>query len=706
MASSVSSLSPTEVRACFSGDLPAAQLDLTYRVALAATAAAMVLLPLIYLLLAGAAAWGVWWWLGAGLTIFKHSTSIWSVLLYATPAVAGGILVAFLFKPLFAPREAASEPITVDLDAEPALRAYLEEICRRMDVALPAAVHLDSTANASASFRRGWRSLGQRDLVLTLGTPLVRSLSAQQLGGVIAHEFGHFAQRTGMVSFYVIRSINAWFGAVVFGRDSWDAWLVRNSETADWRIAAVLWCARGGVWLSRKILHGLMYVAHALSCWLSRQMEFDADYYAAQMEGSGSFAGTARRIALLAVAEAHAGNDLNAWWKDRRTAPDFAELIALRFHRLPANVAADLERAQREEKTHWHDTHPCMRERIDRVAALATRGILQCAEPATRLFGDFAALSRAATEALYRHAIGEQLKDAAPLAPAEIEQRMASDDARERALEQLTRNALTVDRPVLLTLAEVGPGAAGPHPGGAEHRAWFDAETERLRQALEADQPAFWRLQELAGARRFIETGVGVKAATFRLDASTTAAVDRAQAEVLQTRLAHDAVLTEARNRVRARLRAFAQLAHQHASRTEATQLRERLEAFASLAPFFTRLPQLLQLQSVVELFEVNQASLAQNQKFTLAYGAVRVEARQAFDEWLATAAAVTDPFATTESKPTVAQALLKAAGENAECHVLLSSGLSTALRLYFRLLGDCAALAAALEPEATPPAP
>lgn len=698
----VKPLSVTEVAAGFRGEFAAAPVGVAYRAAMAATAAAMVLLPLVYLSLALAAAWGVWWWLGAGLAIFRHSVNILSALLYIAPAFAGGVVVVFLFKPFFAARSATLDPVTVDLDREPALREFLDQICRRMNVELPTLVQIDAAVNASASFRRGWRSLGRRDLCLTLGAPLVRGLTVRQLAGVVAHEFGHFSQRSGMLSQFLIRTINSWFMAAVFGRDQWDEWLVRNSEDTDWRIALVLWCARGGVWVSRRILHGLLYVAHALSCWLSRQMEFDADYYGAHVQGSESFADTARAISLLSVAEGRATEDVNAWWSDRRIVPDFSALVARRCELLPTEVPAALDKAQAEEKTLWHQTHPCMRDRIEQARRHAAPGTLTCDEPAARLFADFAANAREVTTALYRHAVGDQLKSAAPLTPDEIDRRIARDDHQAAALHRLTGGAVGLDRPVLLTLAEIAPGAPDPVVTADELSAWYHSHADQLPKAIAEDNQAYHRLHELAGARRLIECGVGVKPGTFRLKASTLEAVASASAEATQARLQYDGLFTETAQRVRGRLRGFARLAQKKPTRPEAAQLQARLEAFASLSPFFTPLPRLLQLQAVVQLFEANHAALAANGKFSIGYGALRDEARKALDQWLATASGVPDPFA-GENQRSVADTIRSEAKES-DCHTQLTTQVGAAIRLYFRLLAESAALAETLERDVTPP--
>ncbi len=59
---------------------------------------------------------------------------------------------------------------------------------------------------------------------------------------------------------------------------------------------------RGCVWLSRRILWALMQVGHGVSCFMLRQMEYDADRYECQVAGSDAFRETMLRLAELDVA--------------------------------------------------------------------------------------------------------------------------------------------------------------------------------------------------------------------------------------------------------------------------------------------------------------------------------------------------------------------------------------------------------------------
>src|SRR4030095_4274354 len=105
---------------------------------------------------------------------------------------------------------------------------------------------------------------------LTIGLPLVTGLDMRQFCGVLAHEFGHFAQGAGMRLTYIIRYINFWFARVVYERDEWDVRLDQAAKESDFRIGIVLQTARGCVWLTRRILWALMHAGHAISCFMLR----------------------------------------------------------------------------------------------------------------------------------------------------------------------------------------------------------------------------------------------------------------------------------------------------------------------------------------------------------------------------------------------------------------------------------------------------
>src|SRR5688572_22937308 len=240
----------------------------------------MVLLPIIYLALIAGAAGLVVWHLTANAWLLDSTTSSKAqVFAYVAPAFVGIVLVFFFIKPVLARRGTQASPFPLADDAEPALRAFIAGICQQVRAPMPRELHLDCEVNASAALVAHPLAVHRRDLRLTIGLPLAAGLTVREFGGVLAHEFGHFAQGGGMRLVGVVRSVNGWFARVVYERDHWDEKLQQWSEESDLRLGILLWLARGAVGMSRLLLTGLMYAGHAISCFMLRQMEYDADSY-------------------------------------------------------------------------------------------------------------------------------------------------------------------------------------------------------------------------------------------------------------------------------------------------------------------------------------------------------------------------------------------------------------------------------------------
>ena len=230
---------PPTCRSQSRGTIAPTRLSAAYRLGLVVVAMAMLLLPLVYLGLIVLAGLAVWWHLTANLWILEgRSGGFWKILAYLGPAVAGVVVVFFLVKPVLARPERRREPVPLDRDAEPVLFAFIEQICRQVRAPVPRRVQVDCQVNASAGFLPRPLGLLRRDLVLTIGLPLVAGLSVRELGGVLAHEFGHFAQGGGMRLTALVRGINGWFGRVVYERDQWDDELERwaSGDGSDWRL--------------------------------------------------------------------------------------------------------------------------------------------------------------------------------------------------------------------------------------------------------------------------------------------------------------------------------------------------------------------------------------------------------------------------------------------------------------------------------------
>ena len=85
----------------------------------------------------------VWWHLTANVWILRGGGTQWRVLAYATPAVAGAVLVFFMVKPILARPSKRRDPLEVDESGEPALFALIAEICRQVGARRPRRIQVD-----------------------------------------------------------------------------------------------------------------------------------------------------------------------------------------------------------------------------------------------------------------------------------------------------------------------------------------------------------------------------------------------------------------------------------------------------------------------------------------------------------------------------------------------------------------------------------
>ena len=125
---------------------------------------------------------------------------------------------------------------------------------------------------------------------------------------------------------FVVRSVNAWFGRVVYERDSWDQALNEWSEDSGYgSIIAML--VRICVALTRAILWVFMMVGHLISHFMLRRMEFDADRSQSRLVGVRTFEKTFRRLALLDAAAEEAAEIVAGCYSNDRYPDDFAALV-------------------------------------------------------------------------------------------------------------------------------------------------------------------------------------------------------------------------------------------------------------------------------------------------------------------------------------------------------------------------------------------
>ncbi|HEY7501251.1 MAG TPA: M48 family metallopeptidase [Vicinamibacterales bacterium] len=461
-----------------SGTIEPTRLSAGYRVGLLVVAIAMLVLPLVYLGLIAVVARAVWWHVSANTWMLtSRGGGLWRFVGYFGPIVAGGVLAFFMVKPVLARPARQIDPVPIELQEEPALFGFITEICRQVRAPIPTRVQVDCQVNASASFATIPISIGPPRLVLTIGLPLAAGLTVRQFGGVLAHEFGHFAQGGAMRLTFIVRSINRWFSRVVHERDAWDEQLAEWSSGGNWMVVLTLKLAQASIWCSRHALAGLMKIGHAISCFMLRQMEYDADSYEMKLVGTGAFIETSARLREMNVFAEVGHSELREGWL-RRTMPSNLPAFLLQQHsRFPPDVLGRVRQVP-DARTGLFDTHPSDADRIRAAEHPGSAGILAGGDvSASALFHDFNALSERATRHYYEHDLGINL-DAASLVDTEAALLATHDrDDIQRAAQAFFGDRLSVLRPL-----RVDP------PDGAYTIAELVAAIDAARAAMASEE--------------------------------------------------------------------------------------------------------------------------------------------------------------------------------------------------------------------------
>jgi len=371
-----------------------------YKGYLAIVAFLMILLPVVYLAVVAAFAYGTWWHATSNLDWISGYASKLTLVGYLAPLAGGVLLIGFMLKPILAsPVETGPQPVQLDPQREPAIFHLVERITEELGAPMPERILVDADVNASASLSKGVFS---SDLTLTIGMPLFYGMKVDQLTGVLAHEFGHFAQRYGMRAGALIHAINYWFIRQAYHRDTWDelieSWSQEDSVLAN--LTAMV--ASIGAWLTRKLLVALAYLATAISRGLSRQMEFDADRFEVELCGSEAYREHAEIIRLLAAAHGTA-IELVSHNAESSGLPENLPLLTKAVtdsfnERARASIIAGIESVNKSV----FDTHPPDQERIAAARELDRSGIFANDDPACWLLREPHRLANHVTLQCYR----------------------------------------------------------------------------------------------------------------------------------------------------------------------------------------------------------------------------------------------------------------------------------------------------------------
>lgn len=231
----------------------------------------------------GLAGWFAWtaWRLGRS-ALAGRSDGFWAVLI----ALCAALLAVFMLKALFfRQRRGEDHSLEIKPEDQPALFVELHAIADAVGAPRPHRVLVSARVNAAVFYDLSPLNLlfpTKKNLEIGLG--LVNVLNRSELRAVLAHEFGHFAQRAMAVGrwVYVAQQIAA---RLVAQRDMLDGFL-QGLSRFDFRIAWVGWILSLIVWAIRSLVDSVFTGVQLLQRSLGREMEYGADAVAVALTGS------------------------------------------------------------------------------------------------------------------------------------------------------------------------------------------------------------------------------------------------------------------------------------------------------------------------------------------------------------------------------------------------------------------------------------
>ena len=512
-------LSTEQILREFKGEVKPVKVSSGYKFTISLAAFFMLMIPVVYTCLILLTIYGVYYHATENLTLFKMGSKYVALVIYLTPLVAGPILVIFMIKPLFANLGRPPNRVVLDPNTQPRIFAFVRRICDTVKAPYPAVIAVDCDVNASASFHKGISSFFSNELVLTIGLPLLGGMDIRTFAGILAHEFGHFSQGAAMRMTYIIYTVLYWLHVAVERRDFLDEKLEQWGRSEQTIVLAIVHSSRLFIWLTRKILVYMLKLGNFINYSMSRQMEFDADRYATRLIGSDNYKDISIQITRLVVANDAVHEEQNdAWYQKQVLVDDLTGAIISEYQQQPDDMEQRVVDYINEGKTHWQDTHPCDRERIENALKEQAEGVFHMTIPASCLINKFEKLSKELTFLQYRNIWGVPVTKAQLIPVERFEGDRKEKQENFAALERYFGPFFTVYYPVELKY---------PIPVTQEQREKYIAEWKKaykaqqtctqIKEQYDHEEKLFDKYGSLERADALIKGGFNIDAKEFEL---------------------------------------------------------------------------------------------------------------------------------------------------------------------------------------------
>ncbi len=376
------------------------------------TLIAFVLTYVLMVMLAVALAWGCF---QAGVFIMLLRLNWFSLLIGLGVMLMGALVIFFLVKFLFASSEGTQDiGIQINESDEPQLFEFIRKVANEVGTHFPRKIFLVPDVNASVFYSSSFWSLfipTRKNLNIGLG--LVNSLNISEFKAVLAHEFGHFSQKSMRLGSYVYY-VNQVIFNMLYQNNSWVSaanGIANIHAILSFFVQIAAYIVQGVQW----VLRGMYGIVNRRYLSLSRAMEFHADTISASVSGSNNMTQALRQIELGAMTYQqviHKCNELlaseqaplNCYVGQRVEAAHFAAVHKLPLHQGLPFVTRDFMESRQATRINFKNqwaSHPTREERENNLRAVDLTAPVQ-QDSAWSVFQNPLLLQQQLTAFLYR----------------------------------------------------------------------------------------------------------------------------------------------------------------------------------------------------------------------------------------------------------------------------------------------------------------
>lgn len=350
-----------------------------------------------------------------GISLMLFYQNLITLLLGLGIASLGIFVFVFMVKFLFSSKKFdRSHLVEIQPEDHPELFEMINEIVQKVGTNFPKKVYLSADVNASVFYDSNfWSMFLPVHKNLQIGLGLVNSLTKSELKAVLAHEFGHFSQKTMKVGSYVYH-VNQVIFNLLFENDGYEKMIDKWGNISDYFSVfnfLAIKIVKGIQWILGK-LYGLVNKAYM---GLSREMEFHADQIAALVAGSEPMAAALMRISL-------ADSSLNAVYSfydqklkehiiSQNVYPEQSKVMNFLAEKNQVPIEGDypkvamgewnrMNRSRLVIEDQWA-SHPSTEDRVDEITKIGAHPEPPSSQPGNSLFRNIEQLQKKLTQKVF-----------------------------------------------------------------------------------------------------------------------------------------------------------------------------------------------------------------------------------------------------------------------------------------------------------------